>query len=302
MSLTNYIGALQTNLLEENPAMCKLIRFQSPIIINTDLGKIKSLQREEFSNITINMVFDANGGGKALQDALDRICREAEQAVDNKINYLILSDRAVDKDHAPIPSLLAVSTLHHYLIGVKKRMQIGFIVETAEAREVMHFALLLGYGASVINPYMAFAVLDDMCKKGEIPLDYKTARQNYIKAIDNGLLKIMSKMGISTLRSYHGSQIFEAIGLSNEIVEKYFNGTPSNIGGIGLEEIAEEALIPHREAFRLAPVKEVYPKTVGIYHWRKDGNFMDGIQKPLLFCSGQQRQITTINSGSSVTW
>lgn len=273
MSLTNYIGALQSNLLEETPAMCKLIRFQSPIIINTDLGKIKNLQREEFSNVTINMVFDARGGGKALKEALDRICHEAEQAVDNKINYLILSDRAVDEDHAPIPSLLAVSTLHHYLISVKKRMQIGFIVETAEAREVMHFALLLGYGASVINPYMAFAVLDDMCKKGEIPLDYKTARQNYIKAIDNGLLKIMSKMGISTLRSYHGSQIFEAIGLSNEIVEKYFNGTPSNIGGIGLEEIAEEASIPHREAFSKRPLKDFYPKTVGIYHWRKDGEF-----------------------------
>lgn len=176
MSLTNYIGALQSNLLEETPAMCKLIRFQSPIIINTDLGKIKNLQREEFSNVTINMVFDAHGGGKALQEALDRMCQEAKQAVDKKINYLILSDRAVDKDHAPIPSLLAVSNLHHYLISVKKRMQIGFIVETAEAREVMHFALLLGYGASVINPYMAFAVLDDLCKRGEIALDYKTAR------------------------------------------------------------------------------------------------------------------------------
>jgi len=271
MSLTNYIGSLHSNLLEETPGMCKLIRFQSPIIINTDLGKIKSLKHEEFSNVTIPMLFKANGGAKALQEALDRICREGEKAVDQKINYLILSDRGIDKDHAPIPSLLAVSTLHHHLINVKKRMQIGFIVETADTREVMHFALLLGYGASVINPYMAFAVLDDLCKKGEINLEYKLARQNYIKAIDNGLLKIMSKMGISTLRSYHGAQVFEAIGVKKEIVDKYFNGTVSSVSGIGLKEIAEEALIPHRKAFGPTGDEDELPKTVGFYHWRKDG-------------------------------
>ncbi|MFN8207444.1 MAG: glutamate synthase large subunit [Bacteroidales bacterium] len=272
MSLTNYIGSLHTNLLEENPAMCKLIRFQSPIIINTDLGKIKNLGYSEFSNITIPMTFEVDGGESALKDALDRICREAEEAVDKKINYLILSDRSIDEKHAPIPSLLAVATVHHHLINVKKRMQIGFIVETAEAREVMHFALLLGFGASVINPYMAFAVLNDLCRSGEIKLDYKIARQNYIKAIDNGLLKIMSKMGISTLRSYHGSQIFEAVGISREVVDKYLNGTTSNIGGIGLKEIAKEALLQHSTAF----VKETMndgQKTEGYYHWRKDGEF-----------------------------
>jgi glutamate synthase (NADPH/NADH) large chain len=272
MSLTNYIGSLHTNLLEENPAMCKLIRFQSPIIINTDLGKIKNLGYSEFSNVTIPMTFEVDGGESALKDALDRICREAEDAVDKKINYLILSDRSIDEKHAPIPSLLAVATVHHHLINVKKRMQIGFIVETAEAREVMHFALLLGFGASVINPYMAFAVLNDLCSSGEIKLDYKTARQNYIKAIDSGLLKIMSKMGISTLRSYHGSQIFEAVGISRDVVDKYLNGTTSNIGGIGLKEIAREALIQHSTAFNSGTASESQ-KTEGYYHWRKDGEF-----------------------------
>lgn len=271
MSLTNYIGALQGNLLEETPLHCKLIRFDSPIVINTDLKKIKDLEHEAFTNITLPMLYKASGGGKALKDALDKLCREAEKAVDSSINYIILSDRDISATMAPIPSLLAVAAVHHHLINVKKRMQVGLVVETAEPREVMHFALLLGYGASVINPYGAFGAIDELCRNGEIKLEYKEARKNYIKAIDGGLLKIFSKMGISTLRSYHGSQIFEAVGLSSEVTEHYFNGTVSRIGGIGLKEIAEEAAIPHRRAFQMADGEEYLPHTEGIYHYRKTG-------------------------------
>lgn len=271
MSLTNYIGSLQGNLLEETPLHCKLIRFDSPIVINTDLKKIKDLEYEAFTNITLPMLFKASGGGKALKEAIDKLCIEAEKAVDNNINYIILSDRNIDEMHAPIPSLLAVAAVHHHLINVKKRMQVGLVVETAEPREVMHFALLLGYGASVINPYGAFGALDELCKRGEIKIDYKEARKNYIKAVDNGLLKIFSKMGISTLRSYHGSQIFEAVGISQDVVDRYFNGTVSRIEGIGLKEIAEEALIPHRSAFSTKDEEEYMPYTEGFYHYRKEG-------------------------------
>ena len=271
MSLTNYIGSLQGNLLEETPLLCKLIRFDSPIVINTDLKKIKDLEYEAFTNITLPMLFKASGGGKALKEAIDRLCLEAEKAVDNHINYIILSDRNIDEVHAPIPSLLAVASVHHHLINVKKRMQVGLVVETAEPREVMHFALLLGYGASVINPYGAFGALDELCKKGEIKIDYKEARRNYIKAVDNGLLKIFSKMGISTLRSYHGSQIFEIVGISQEVVDRYFNGTISRIDGIGLKEIAEEAVIPHKFAFASNDEENYMPHTEGYYHYRKEG-------------------------------
>ncbi|HYW97207.1 MAG TPA: glutamate synthase large subunit [Bacteroidales bacterium] len=272
MALTNYIGSVQKNLMVESPAHCKLIKFRSPIVTNTDLGKIKDLKHEEFTNVTLPMLFPTNGDPeKALEKALNNLCIQAEKAVDNHINYIILSDRAISREFAPIPSLLAVATVHHHLINAKKRMQVGLVVETAEAREVMHFALLLGFGASVINPYGAFAVLSDQCKKGEIKLDYHTARENYIKAIDNGLLKVLSKMGISTLRSYHGAQIFEAIGLSKEVIDKYFSGTLSRIGGIGLKEIAAEALIPHHEAYKDELDESFRLKTEGFYAYRKDG-------------------------------
>ncbi len=272
MALTNYIGSVQKNLMVESPAHCKLIKFRSPIVTNTDLGKIKDLKHEEFTNVTLPMLFPTNGDPeKALEKALDNLCTQAEKAVNNHINYIILSDRAISKEFAPIPSLLAVATVHHHLINAKKRMQVGLVVETAEAREVMHFALLLGYGASVINPYGAFAVLSDQCKKGEIKLDYHTARENYIKAVDNGLLKVLSKMGISTLRSYHGAQIFEAIGISKDVIDKYFSGTLSRIGGIGLKEIAAEALITHQEAYNKELNGSFRLKTEGFYAYRKDG-------------------------------
>ncbi len=272
MSLTNYIGSVSKNLLEESSSLCKLIKFRSPIITNTDLGKIKDLKHADFTNATLKMVFDPSGGETALRDALRNLCKQAEEVVDKQINYIILSDRDIDKDHAPIPSLLAVATVHHHLIKTKKRMQVGLVVETAEPREVMHFALLLGYGASVINPYLAFGVLSNLVKKGEIKLEYRKARENYIKAVDNGILKVLSKMGISTLRSYHGAQIFECLGISEEVVNKYFNGTASRIGGIGLEEIAREAAIPHKNAF-IDPSENggFVPATEGVYAYRVNG-------------------------------
>jgi glutamate synthase (NADPH/NADH) large chain len=209
--------------------------------------------------------------GKALEDALDVLCKQAEAAVDNDINFIILSDRGIDENHAPIPSLLATAAVHHHLIRAKKRMQVGLVVETAEAREVNHIALLIGFGASVVNPYGAFAVIERLCSGGEIDIDYVAARENYYKSINKGLMKIMSKMGISTLRSYHGAQIFEALGLDAEFVGRYFTGTDSRIGGIGLNEIAQEALIPHRKAFVENPQTNDVLKSAGTYHYRVGG-------------------------------
>jgi glutamate synthase (NADPH/NADH) large chain len=272
MALTNYIGSLHSNILVETPEHCKLIKFDGPLITNTDLGKIKDLKDEMFTHKTIPTVFPVNGGYEAFKKAFDNMLEMAEKAVDDEKNFIILSDRKVDSDHAPIPALLAVAAVHHHLISKKKRMQVGLIVETAEAREVNHFALLLGYGASVINPYMAFAAVDRLVKEGKVELEYKDARKNYIKAIDKGLLKILSKMGISTLRSYHGAQMFEAMGVSRELVDKYFTGTASRLSGIGLEEIAEEYTRFHRAAYKQRSTAEKFRfESSGVYAWRKYG-------------------------------
>ncbi|HZK94879.1 MAG TPA: glutamate synthase large subunit, partial [Prolixibacteraceae bacterium] len=272
MSLTNYIGSLSSNILDETPNHCKLIKFDSPIITNTDLGKIKDLKHETFTHATIPMLFSKKGGVEGFKKSFKAMLEAAEQAVDDKKNFIILTDRNISEDLVPIPSLLSVAAVHHHLIKNKKRMQIGIIVETAEPREVTHFALLLGYGASVVNPYLAFAAIDYLVTEGDIKLPYIEARKNYIKAIDKGLLKIQSKMGISTLRSYHGSQLFEAVGISNELIENYFKGTPSRIGGISYEEIFKEAMMFHDEAF-LNPSKKVQFSTVGEYHYRNNGEF-----------------------------
>lgn len=272
MALTNYIGSLHSNLLIETPEHCKLVKFQGPILTNTDLGKIKDLKDEIFSHKIISMVFPVNEGKSGLEKAMDIILAEAEKAVDEHKNYIILSDRNISENMAPVPSLLAVAAVHHHLIKVKKRMQVGIIVETAEAREINHFALLLGYGASVINPYLAFGAIDHMVKEGKIKLEYNEARKNYIKSIDKGLLKVMSKMGISTLRSYHGAQIFEAIGIGKEVIDKYFTGTVSKIGGIGMEEISKETQIFHEEAYRVETTPEPFRfEHGGVYAWRKYG-------------------------------
>ncbi|MGD9931354.1 MAG: glutamate synthase large subunit [Mangrovibacterium sp.] len=272
MSLTNYIGSLHSNILTESPEHCKLIKFDSPLITNTDLGKIKDLKDEMFSHQTIPMVFPVKEGEAGFIKAFEAMLEMAEKAVDEQKNFIILSDRGVDAETAPFPSLLAVSAVHHHLIEKKKRMQVGIIVETAEAREVNHFALLLGYGASVINPYMAYAAIDYLVKEGKIELEYKEARKNYIKAIDKGLLKIMSKMGISTLRSYHGAQMFEAMGVSRDLIAKYFTGTTSRLSGIGLSEIAEEYKRLHEAAYKTVATPEFFRfENSGTYAWRKYG-------------------------------
>ena len=269
MTLSGYLGSLQQNLLETTPDHVKMVRFRNPVISNTYFQVVKNLRYKGFSAANLQLHFDAGKGAEGLQDAVEQLCKDAEKAVDEGKNYIILSDRGISENAAPIPSLLAVSAVHHHLIKTRKRMQIDIVVESAEPREVMHFALLFGYGASIINPYMCFAVIDKLIKEKAIQLDYQKAEENYVNAVNKGILKIMSKMGISTLRSYRSSQIFEAVGIHTDIINKYFAGTTSRIGGIGMNEIAEEVLIPHRKAF----IQEQQPDilTEGVYSYRKYG-------------------------------
>jgi glutamate synthase (NADPH/NADH) large chain len=249
MTLTGYIGSHQKNLLNDIPDHARMIKFLNPVITNKYLEILKNLKYKGFYTTTIPILFDANSGSEGLKKGLDEICRQAEKAVDAGMDYIILSDRGINKDKAPIPSLLAVSAVHHHLIRKQKRIQIDIVIETGEPREVMHFALLFGYGASIINPYMAFAVIDQLVKQQKLQIDYHTAEANYTKAIRKGIFKVMSKMGTSTLRSYRGAQLFEAIGLNKEFIDQYFTGTASAIEGLGLDEIARENLIPHSKAF-----------------------------------------------------
>lgn len=275
MSLSNYIGSISRNVLVDQPGHCKTIKFKSPILTNTDLDKLRSLNSEGFRHLDIKILFNVNKGADALEKELEKICSLAEKAVDEGFNYIILTDKAVDKDLCPIPSLLAVAAVHHHLINAKKRMQIGLVVETAEPREVHHFACLSGYGASIVNPYGAFAILDHLCKTGDLPIDYEKAEQNYIKAINAGLLKILSKMGISELRSYHGAQIFESVGISSNVIDKYFSGTSSRIGGLDFKHIQNEALEFHKEylskIMNEGKGAEVDLKTTGFYQYRVEG-------------------------------
>ena len=269
MTLSGFIGSLQDNLLDTSPVHVKMVRFKNPVISNTYFQLVKNLRYKGFSAANLSLLFDAKSGAEGLKATVDKLCLEAEKAVDEGKNYIILSDRGITENLAPVPSLLAVSAVHHHLIKTKKRMQIDLVIETAEPREVMHFALLFGYGASIINPYMSFAVIDKLVKTKAIQLDYQKAEENYVHSINKGILKIMSKMGISTLRSYRSSQIFEAIGIHSEVINKYFEGTVSRIGGIGMEEIAEEILIPHRKAFTIEQQPEIL--TEGVYAFRKNG-------------------------------
>ncbi len=270
MSLTGYIGSFQQNLLDDRPDHCKMIKLKSPVVSNSYFQVIKKLSYKGFSTVVLPMLFTADATGDLLGSAVDKLCKDAEKAVDEGKNYIILSDRGADEERAPIPVLLAVSAVHHHLINVRKRMQIDIVVETGEAREVHHFALLFGYGASVINPYMAFAVIDKMIKEKVLQLDYRRAEENYVEAINKGLLKILSKMGISTLRSYRTAQIFEAVGLDQQLISKYFEGTVSRIGGIGLSELAADALSFHEQAFGRDQRAKVLPNP-GVYQYRLQG-------------------------------
>ncbi len=269
MTLSGYLGSLQKNLLETSPDHVKMVRFTLPVLSNTYFRVVKNLRYKGFSAANLLLHFDAEKGSDGLEQAVEQLCIDAEKAVDDGKNYIILSDRGINEKMAPIPSLLAVSAVHHYLIRKRKRMQIDIVVESAGPREVMHFALLFGYGASIISPYMSFAVIDKLVKDKAIQLDYQKAKDNYINAVNKGLMKIMSKMGISTLRSYRSSHIFEAIGIHPDVINRYFPGTISRIGGIGLNEIAEEVLIPHRKAFVKYQEQEIL--TEGVYSYRKHG-------------------------------
>ncbi|MFR9585347.1 MAG: glutamate synthase large subunit [Rikenellaceae bacterium] len=271
MSLSSYIGTIDKNLLEPNPELCKMVELKRPILTNAELDILSNLRYKGFKMAKIAMTFPAAEGAAGLEKAIERLCAEAEKAVDDGCHYMILSDREVDADNAPVPSLLAVSAVHHYLIEKHKRVQIALVVETAEAREVTHFAMLLGYGASAINPYLAFAVIDDSVKRKDIQLDYHTAEKNYIKSIDKGLLKIISKMGISTICSYRGAQLFEAIGLNESMIDKWFKGTTSKIGGVDLADLTIDLLREHSAAYADDFDENKALRFAGLYAFRKDG-------------------------------
>ena len=298
MSLTEYIGAVGTNILTPDASNCKMVRLPQPVLTNTELDILCNIRYKGFNTKKLPMTFrlsplplpvregsDYTQAGEDLRNALDKLCKDAENAVDDGYNYIILTDKLDDAGlttplssrrgvggEAFIPSLLAVSAVHHYLISVGKRVQTALIVESGEIREVMHAALLLGYGASALCPYMTFAVLDDLVKKHKIQEEYATAEKNYIKAVDKGLKKIMSKMGISTIRSYRGAKIFESIGLSEDLLRRYFGTEVSTIGGVGLKEIARDQ-IRLQTLPQPLPVREGsgYLANHGQFSWRRDG-------------------------------
>ena len=265
MSLTEYIGAVGMNILTPSENHCKMVRLNHPILNNAQLDILCNIRYKGFKTVKLPLLFEVAKGCQGLQEALATLCKQAEESVNEGVNYIVLSDRDVDATHAAIPSLLAVSAVHHHLISVGKRVQTALIVESGEIREVMHAALLLGFGASALNPYMAFAVIDKLVNEKEI--------QKYIKSVCKGLFKIMSKMGISTIRSYRGAKIFETVGLSEELSNAYFGGLSSRIGGIRLDEVARDAIAFHKEGMEVLKKKgeaELLPNR-GLYAFRKDG-------------------------------
>ena len=270
MSLAEYIGRVGTGILNPDETNCKMVRLPHPILTNAQLDMLCNIRYKGFNTVKLAMRFEASQGEVGLRAALDNLCREAARSVDEGYNYIILSDRDVDERHAAIPSLLAVSAVHHYLISVGKRVQTALIVESGEIREVMHAALLLGYGASALCPYLTYAILDDLVKRHKIQEDYATAEANYIKAVKKGLYKIMAKMGISTIRSYRGAKIFESIGLSESLLKTYFGTEVSTVGGIGLETIAKDAIRLHDAAFAHDKKMDFLPNQ-GLFHYRRDG-------------------------------
>ena len=270
MSLSEYIGSVGTGILSPDESNCKKVRLRQPVLTNTELDILCNIRYKGFKTVKLPMLFEISKGESGLKMAIDDLCKKAEAAVDDGVSYIIISDRDLDATHAAIPSLLAVSAVHHYLISVQKRVQTALIVESGEIREVMHAALLLGYGASAICPYMTFAVLDDLVRKHKIQEEYATAEKNYIKAVDKGLKKILSKMGISTIRSYRGAKIFESIGLSEDLLRTYFGTEISTIGGVGLRDIASDAIRLHDQAFKPAEINEFLPNN-GQFSYRRDG-------------------------------
>ncbi|HTI50656.1 MAG TPA: glutamate synthase large subunit, partial [Planctomycetaceae bacterium] len=317
-SMVTTLGAEQ-DLFEETPEHCHQLRLAQPILTNADLEAIRAVSVGKIKSQTISTLYEVAGGGAALKGALDRIRQEAHDAVQGGAALLILSDRGADEKRAPIPALLACSGVHQHLIREGTRTQCGLIVESGEPREVHHYALLFGYGAGAVNPYLAFETLADLCRRGFLKngtgdLEFKTAEKNYIKSINKGVRKVMSKMGISTLHSYRGAQIFEAVGLNRDFVNEYFTHTASRIQGIGIDVVAEEVKRRHEYAYPAVDVPENLDLDLGgQYQWRRRGEFhmvnpemvaklqhavrtnnRGAYRKYADFCNDQQKNLATL--------
>ncbi|MCM3127727.1 glutamate synthase large subunit [Paenibacillus provencensis] len=262
----------ERNLLIPEPESARQIRLATPILSNEEFAKIRHIRRPGFRSMTIPIFFPAKEGAEGLKKAMDVLFEAADRVIEKGHNILILSDRGMDAENAAIPALLAVSGLHHHLIRQGTRTKVSILLESGEPREVHHYAVLLGYGVSAVNPYLAFETLDDMIQQGMLRgISHDKAVKNYIKAATKGVVKILSKMGISTIQSYRGAQIFEAVGLNSEFVDRYFTWTPSRIGGIGIEEVTEEALVHHNRAFTDKDGNDKVLDSGGEYQWRNDG-------------------------------
>jgi glutamate synthase domain-containing protein 2/glutamate synthase domain-containing protein 1/glutamate synthase domain-containing protein 3 len=274
MSLISYIGT-ERNILDETPENCHTLKLPHPILTNRALEKLRRVSTSDLLATTLPALFRAVDGEAGLKSALDELGKRASLAVKSGYTLLILSDRGVDKDYAPIPGLLALAAVHNLLVREETRTQVALIIESGEPREVMHFALLIGYGASAVNPYLALETLEDLAWRGYLPdgLDADGAVKNFIKAINKGLLKTFSKMGISTLQSYRGAQVFEAIGLSKELVDAYFAGTTSRLQGVGLGVLAREAQMKHEFAFQPLTESDAGLAVGGSYHYRISGEY-----------------------------
>src|SRR5581483_10574268 len=273
MSLKTTIGSEQ-NLFDETPAHCHQLELESPILRDEDLARIQAIKNGSLRTETLSTLYAVRDGAVALEEAIAVLCDDASAVIARGATILVLSDRGVDSERAAIPSLLAVAAVHHHLIREGTRTRVGLVLETAEPREVHHFAVLAGFGAGAINPYLAFQTLKQQIRDGVIQgVEEEEAVQHYIKAIDKGLMKVMSKMGISTLQSYRGAQIFEAIGLSRELVDRYFTWTASRLEGIGIEQIARETGMRHHHAFDVSPSLDGELDPGGNYQWRRRGEY-----------------------------
>ena len=264
----------ERNLLNPEPASCHQVKIDDPVIDNHELAAVRAISDPAFRSVTLPMLFSPADGAAGLERAMDELCRQASAAVAAGCSLIVLSDRGIDQDHAAVPSLLATAGVHHHLVREGTRTRCSLIIESGEAREVHHMALLLGYGAGAINPYLAFETLQDMVHEGQLDAaDHDAAVRAYIKACTKGVLKVMSKMGISTLQSYRGAQIFEAVGLDKAFVDRYFTWTASRVGGIGIETVTDEVIRRYRQGYPKRGPSDSQLETGGEYQWRRDGEY-----------------------------
>jgi glutamate synthase (NADPH) large chain len=274
MSLVSFIGC-ERNILDETPLHCHTLKLPHPILTNRDFEKVRRVSQGDFLAQSIPTLYRAADGGEGLKRSLDALCLRASIAIQSGYNVLILSDRGINEEYCPIPSLLALAAVHNHLVREETRTQVALIIESGDPREVMHFALLIGYGASAINPYLAFETIDDLAVSGYLQdgITAETAQYHFIKSVNKGLLKVFSKMGISTLQSYRGAQVFEAIGLNKELIDHYFTGTASRIGGVGLDVIAREAQMRHEHSLLPLHLSETELAVGGAYQYRVRGEY-----------------------------